>query len=426
MSGAVFYAKLCAVRNIFDQYTQPENRLTHSLVMALYEDSGLLKAFLTAFGPKNAPPIKGLKIIEQGLPGRMEEDENEAMRRGLPDALIFNKDGWALVIESKISATLTKDQLQRHSRTVTKCGFDKIYGLTITTDTPGFEHPGWKAVTWKDVYAWANQQKASSSWARRMVEYFNVAEGKMANSGYLTEGTITEFSGISFDPYSYLEGKRLLRLLMKKIRQDKNFIKTMGLVGDEERHAISNQTVLWDFLKFKPRDGKVKNFIHYPHCTVGIGETYCEAHITFPSAIDATLRKRLCGDSLEDFIASLSQANDSIKKELKGVSGYKPIIRVMQRRYPSQKSIPIMDGKMEFDLRVVFGDAKPEKGPAIKRQIEWVSAVYELLQNKKSNIQLQIGVMFPYDDCAALKSRDADKLFVGSFRALKGFVDSVI
>ena len=75
---------------------------------------------------------------------------------------------------------------------------------------------------------------------------------------------------------------------------------------------------------------------------------------------------------------------------------------------------------------VAFGDAKSEKGPPIKRQTEWVSAVYELLQNKKSNIQLQIGVMFPYDDCKELQNRDADRLFIGSFRALKEFVDRVI
>lgn len=186
--------------------------------MALYEDRALLKNFLAAFGPKKMPPLTGLKIIEQALPGRMEEDENEPMRRGLPDALIFNEDGWAFIIESKISSALTKDQLQRHSKTVEKCGFDKLYGLTITTDMPGFSLPGWKAVTWRDIYAWASQQKATSSWAHRMVEYFNVAESKMANREYLREGTITEFSGIYFDSYSYLEGKRILRLLMKKIR----------------------------------------------------------------------------------------------------------------------------------------------------------------------------------------------------------------
>lgn len=426
MPSEEFHDKVLSMRNIFDQYTHPENRLTHSLVMALYEDSALLKSFLAAFGPEGIPAMKTLKIIEQGLPGRMEEDENEAMRRGLPDALIFNDDGWALIIESKISAALTEDQLQRHSRTVQKCGFDKIYGLTITTDTPGFSCKGWEVATWKDVYAWANQQKTTSSWARRMVEYFNVAESKMANAGYLKEGTITEFSGISFNSYSYLEGKRLLRLLMKKIRQDKKFMKTMGLVDSEGRHAISDDERVWDYIRFSSRDGRERDFNEYPHCTVAMGSKYAEAHITFPNSMDAVSRKNLCGDSLDSFLNKLSQVNLEIKKELNGVPGYKPILRIVQRRYPSQKSTAIIDGLMEFDLRVAFGDKSPDKGPAIKRQPQWANAVFDMLQNKRANIQLQIGVIFPYESCEQLKGRDADKLFINSFRALKDFVDGAI
>ena len=49
----------------------------------------------------------------------------------------------------------------------------------------------------------------------------------MASEAYLKEGTITEFSGVSFDPFSYLEGKRILCLLTQKIRGNKSFIKEL-------------------------------------------------------------------------------------------------------------------------------------------------------------------------------------------------------
>ena len=39
------------MRNIFDQYSQPENKLTHSLVSCLYEDKHLLNSFLKNFCP---------------------------------------------------------------------------------------------------------------------------------------------------------------------------------------------------------------------------------------------------------------------------------------------------------------------------------------------------------------------------------------
>jgi len=34
------------LRNLFDQYSQPENRFTHALLTALNEDRKLLNAFL--------------------------------------------------------------------------------------------------------------------------------------------------------------------------------------------------------------------------------------------------------------------------------------------------------------------------------------------------------------------------------------------
>ena len=84
--------------------------------------------------------------------------------------------------------------------------------LPLLCRDPGFHMDGWHAISWKDVYAWGHKHKNNSHWAERLVDYFNVAEAKMTSEEYLQEGTITEFSGISFEPYNYLEGKRVLRL----------------------------------------------------------------------------------------------------------------------------------------------------------------------------------------------------------------------
>lgn len=83
------------MRNIFDQYKQAENRLTHSLATVLHEDGALLKNFLSSFGPGGAPAVNRLSVIEQSLPGRPEPAEQEAGAKGIPDALIYSEDGWA-------------------------------------------------------------------------------------------------------------------------------------------------------------------------------------------------------------------------------------------------------------------------------------------------------------------------------------------
>jgi hypothetical protein len=68
------------MRNIFDQYAQPENRVTHALMTALDEDRALLGLFLQQLVKVKAPvnPRK-LSVLEQQYPG--EEDGGGAAKR---------------------------------------------------------------------------------------------------------------------------------------------------------------------------------------------------------------------------------------------------------------------------------------------------------------------------------------------------------
>lgn len=74
------------MRNIFDQYSQPENRITHALVTALHEDQKLLRAFLKDIPecllPRKKQPIE---IFEQTYPGELEKTEDAKGAQGVPD-----------------------------------------------------------------------------------------------------------------------------------------------------------------------------------------------------------------------------------------------------------------------------------------------------------------------------------------------------
>lgn len=71
------------MRNVFDQYSQPENRLTHALGTVLHEDDAALRFFLDFIGI--TPPVgKRLVVHEQSLPG-MDLGTKERERLGLPD-----------------------------------------------------------------------------------------------------------------------------------------------------------------------------------------------------------------------------------------------------------------------------------------------------------------------------------------------------
>jgi len=92
------------VRNIFDQYTQAENRLTHALVSSLDADPKLLQKFVRWI--TNVAPPKSLKIVEQQLPGEFEQSEVEYERKGLPDAWIHDDAEWSVDLQLKLTRNL--------------------------------------------------------------------------------------------------------------------------------------------------------------------------------------------------------------------------------------------------------------------------------------------------------------------------------
>ncbi len=120
------------MRNLFDQYSQPENRLTHALAICLDEDRTLLRDFLRWIDVDPAARPGVLQIVEQNLPGEPPETEEEAERRGLPDLVIHDNAAWCVLIESKVQSGLTEDQLQRHRRTLRRRGFESITTLVLT------------------------------------------------------------------------------------------------------------------------------------------------------------------------------------------------------------------------------------------------------------------------------------------------------
>ncbi len=130
------------MRNVFDQYSQPENRVTHALATALHEDRKLLRAFLRDIA-NNSPPkgTRSLEISEQTYPGEPEPEAEETERPGIPDAWITAGDDWCLVIENKVLITATTDQLTRHLATARRLGYPDPKALVLTVRPPDGEMP---------------------------------------------------------------------------------------------------------------------------------------------------------------------------------------------------------------------------------------------------------------------------------------------
>ena len=160
------------MRHLFDQYSQPENKLTHALVSSLAQDRKLLRKFVYWSVGQCISRKEKLSITEQSYPGQEEMDERESERRGLPDAWIYTDYGWALLIESKVASGISLDQLQRHARMARRRGFSKFKLLVINIDSKEKKLP--RQVfnkTWRDIYEWGIREATGSQWAKCKARY---------------------------------------------------------------------------------------------------------------------------------------------------------------------------------------------------------------------------------------------------------------
>jgi hypothetical protein len=407
------------VRNLFDQYSQQENRLTHALAVCLNENRDLLKAFLKLADVDPPVPASKLHIVEQGVPGEPPQSEDEAERRGLPDIVIHDDDRWCLLIESKVQAGLTADQLHRHTRTMEKRGFAPVHVLALTK--AGVPIPaGALSITWCGLYEWLGKPANRGEWADRLRAYLRAAEVRLAREGYLTEGTLTQFDGFPFsptEPYTYGEGKRLLNLALRELRKDKSLLK-LGMDPEASgRPAITGRgaQAVWDFLQLADRP-KGAMFTAYPHLTLGVHTDRLSVAITIPNGINRHVLARLA--SLD--AAAMADMNTQILKNAAPLLKAKVTFEAnaMQRHYPSQRAHPIDDAQMKFKLETSL----PTRTGAVKRQPEWAALLLQLLKDKRSNIQFQYVANMPWGT-AGLNSRGSLAMIAGAWTAMEPLLD---
>jgi hypothetical protein len=170
------------MRNVFDQFTGPENRLTHALMTALHCDRTLLRDFLERIAPPMpACRLADIEITVQSLPGKQRKlDQASAGRRGIPDAWLTAGDGWCLMVECKLLGQVDLLQLNRHRLTARGLDFEAPRLLVIAAhDSRQSLAPSDGFVEWSTIYQWLRSQADQSQWASWTDEYLEVLEARM-------------------------------------------------------------------------------------------------------------------------------------------------------------------------------------------------------------------------------------------------------
>jgi len=414
------------MRNVFDQYDQPENRLTHALLSCLHNDRKLIRPFLTRLGLRPIPRTSAIHIGQQLVPGTETEADKEG-EDGLPDGCFFTDDGWAVLIESKVQAPISITQLRRHRRTAARYGYDNAHVVLIAVDSPKRSLPsGMQHIAWKQVYQWFVRKSDKSQWARRFADYLEVFESKMLAKEYDIRGTLTMFSGFRFDgdhPYTYREGKRLMRLVGQAFRRNKRLVRDLGIDPEGKgRSALTRNRDggVWDFIPLEAAKGS-SSHTSYPHATIEITPDYASTSLTVPHGIRGGVKSRLKAAGQEAFGKVLARIESDLRPVGRKVPGMKPVIYILQRRYKSQRSVPEVDGRIEVDLRTLVSSA----GSDLKHQPKWLEAVYEILAHKRMNIQLGVLVRLPYA-APVMQTAGALEVMVDAWIALRPVVDFML
>lgn len=413
------------MRNLFDQYEQPENRLTHALACALSHDRTLLRPFLGWLGIRPIPHLARLRLIEQQVPGEMvSAEEDEAA--GLPDLCVFDDEGWAVIFEAKVQSKVTAGQLRRHLATAKRHGNEDASLVVLAVDKPDGRLPrGARHVEWRDLFAWFRSRVPYSFWARQLVEYMQAFENRMIAQEYAIRGTITMFDGFHFDdenPYTYREGKRLIRLLGDEMQARKDLQKIGVDPKGKRRSAItgSGGVRVWDMLPLRVARGAP--FTAYPHLTMDIGRDGAGAAVTVPHGVRGGFRTKMREIGPEGFHDLMLELLDRVRPIMRRSRGVKPFAYTLQRHFPSQRSAGIEDGRLTVDLRTI--DPR-RRARGVRYQPEWIDAAHALLANKRSNIQFGVVVEFSYE-CPRVRSKEAAGLFAKSWIALSPLIDFVL
>ena len=349
------------MRNVFDQYDAPENRLTHALGCALKLDRRLRRSFVRWTTGRRALKWKRLDVVEQQVPGSplaAGDDEDT----GLPDLWVYGDGSWSLVVESKVMAPAVSAQLRRHRRTARRVGFTDVDLLVIAPRVPSHRLDGVVYRTWPEIYSWMRKRAGDSEWAARVADFMEVAEQRMMSDGYLGDVPLTEFDGIPFGPehpYTWREAKRVLKLACDELRKRPD-LKKLGMDPDGKgRPAITGRdaTAVWDFLPLTAARQEA-SFTACPHLTLSIQSARTLAIVTLPSAVPSRMRVNVTALGLDGFKSLLRGAEKGIGRASRHIRGASPCLEVVQRHYPTQRSTPVLDARLEFDLRTTVGQGQ--------------------------------------------------------------------
>ncbi len=397
------------LRNVFDQYSETENRLTHALFQTLRADEGLVVPFLRwAVGDPGLmeqrhqlscqvlPSIHHVAAAEDQL-----LEEESAASRSIPDGWIIGEtDGLAVVFEDKVTAGLSRDQLARHVSTAKRRGFSRIMMLVVTADgempseiaswRPEGAQVFWKP--WTSLYLWLVQRQEHNWWARELADFLTVLEYRLRERGI--DVALTGFSGIPFGkdyPYDALAARAQLLNLMPLLRKNEKLRRVYSGILAEGKGRVGLETPVWDVLKVQ------ETFNSSPHLSVVVGGDETQLQVTVPNADRTGAWKRLQNADGSTMEVPLQATWNNVR----ALQGEPALFLNLYQRHFLGMTRGVLDARIEVDLGTYFGQTEPD--PQVKHLVRgnsiWLTSLLAMLgKTKKGNLELSLALRYRYDN----------------------------
>lgn len=399
---------------LYDQYSNPENRLTHALLHTVGSSKWLISRFLKQIvGVNLSLGRETIEVSSQKEPFSKEDSDPEKVE-SVPDGWILtagtNKLGIAIEVKNK-KGTIKIKQLEGHSKRVSN--YEHPYLLVITPDlsrpqkVDQFQH--WRRQirtiwrSWDEIYRWLINIKVSKSKISRKDQFLVSSMKKYLE----TRREVLGFLGIYFpNGFNVTEAKEILASEMEALQP---FMKDSYKDLVKRRPAITtfSKESVWDC--FGSKDGFTSDL----HITLGINEKCHDISITVPNSAKQAWSR------LKEIFSNKGEQHkifDKLKDLRKSVPHF--FIEFNQRHFIAQK-FGIRDGYMEFNIET-FGTPFKKANSKVKEFPIWMPAIKEAILNKrKVNGQVMFKVKFYLNETKGIDKPQFINVAKSTINALK-------
>ncbi len=414
--------------NLFESYSQPENKLTFALLQTLAADDRLTRRFLKWAVPGLPTPSGKVSLYSQRKPavGRGFRASDPELDPANPDGWFATDDLLVAVEVKKDPGALRTDQLKGHLRALMRREATRKGLLVLTPDHPepseivalkGLEGAGGIPIWWRgwaDVHRWICVEIDARGGERPGLGVFLLRRFRE----YMEMSEVSGFAGVVFDEgYDYRRAKAILKALRQELVPE---VERLFPDLQHGRGQITDDGLVWDV--FARRDQITKD----PHFTLAVEDGGVLLALTIPDKATQAWSV-LC--NLASRPESLERAvREFLGIALRGKREHRPVIRVelKQRHWRGRRGRPFEDARLIARLDVARFCPSQLRAKGVKEKDSWWQNLLTLLSDGKgtANWEFQIQSYFRSDQVVT-KTRHLKAELVRIFGAFKRLYELV-